>query len=58
VPEVLVAGRRFAVVRRRPSFDEMLALESTPDWLAAALPDRAEAEEGAEIAENAIGDAA
>lgn len=33
VPEVLVNGDSFAVVRARPSFDEMLALESVPDWL-------------------------
>ena len=33
VPEVLVNGDTFAVVRARPSFDEMLALESVPDWL-------------------------
>lgn len=36
VPEVLVNGDRFAVVRRRPDFDEMEALESLPDWLAGA----------------------
>lgn len=33
VPEVLVDGDRWAVVRRRPTLDEMLALESVPDWL-------------------------
>ena len=33
VAEVLVDGDRFAVVRRRPTFDEMVALEATPDWL-------------------------
>ncbi len=33
-PEVLVRGDRFAVVRRRPDYDEMLALERLPDWLA------------------------
>jgi diaminopimelate decarboxylase len=33
VPEVLVKGADFAVVRRRPSFDEMVALEQFPDWL-------------------------
>ena len=33
VPEVLVKGAEFAVVRRRPSFDEMVALEQFPDWL-------------------------
>jgi diaminopimelate decarboxylase len=33
VPEVLVDGGRFAVVRRRPSHEEMLALDSVPAWL-------------------------
>ena len=33
VPEVLVDGARFAVVRARPTYEEMLALESLPDWL-------------------------
>jgi diaminopimelate decarboxylase len=34
VPEVLVDGSRFAVIRARPSYDEMLALETVPDWRA------------------------
>jgi len=34
VPEVLVNGDKFAVIRRRPTFAEMTALESAPDWLA------------------------
>jgi diaminopimelate decarboxylase len=33
VPEVLVKGQEFAVVRARPTYDEMLALESLPDWM-------------------------
>lgn len=33
VPEVLVDGGRYAVVRRRPSYDEMLSQETIPDWL-------------------------
>ena len=33
VPEVLVSGGRFAVIRERPSFDAMLALDAVPDWL-------------------------
>jgi diaminopimelate decarboxylase len=33
VPEVMVSGGRFAVIRERPSFDAMLALDSVPDWL-------------------------
>jgi diaminopimelate decarboxylase len=35
VPEVLVDGGRFAVIRARPTYDEMLALDSVPDWLMA-----------------------
>ncbi|MEL7240652.1 MAG: diaminopimelate decarboxylase, partial [Planctomycetota bacterium] len=31
-PEVLVNGDRFAVIRRRPSYEEMTMLEQTPDW--------------------------
>jgi diaminopimelate decarboxylase len=33
VPEVMVDGDRYAVVRRRPDFEEMVALEKVPDWL-------------------------
>jgi len=33
VPEVLVSGDRFAVVRRRPSYDELLSLDIVPEWL-------------------------
>ncbi|MEO0399000.1 MAG: diaminopimelate decarboxylase [Pseudomonadota bacterium] len=33
VPEVLVNGDEYAVIRRRPSFEEMIALEATPEWL-------------------------
>ena len=34
VPEVLVDGKRFAIVRRRPRYEDMLALDTVPDWLA------------------------
>ncbi|MGH6956517.1 MAG: diaminopimelate decarboxylase [Caulobacteraceae bacterium] len=34
VPEVLVRGEAFAVVRPRPSYDAMLAREALPPWLA------------------------
>jgi diaminopimelate decarboxylase len=34
VPEVLVDGDRFAVIRARPSLEELLALDTVPDWLA------------------------
>ncbi len=33
VPEVLVDGHRFAIVRKRPTFEEMVALEAMPPWL-------------------------
>ena len=33
VPEVLVDGDRFAVVRARPSVEDIIALDSLPDWL-------------------------
>ncbi|MGE5476300.1 MAG: diaminopimelate decarboxylase [Bacteroidales bacterium] len=33
VPEVLVNGDRFAVVRARPTYEDMLALQSLPEWL-------------------------
>jgi diaminopimelate decarboxylase len=34
VPEVLVKGSSFAVVRPRPSYDELIGLDRLPDWLA------------------------
>jgi diaminopimelate decarboxylase len=33
VPEVLVDGDRYEIVRRRPSFEEMVGLEKVPEWL-------------------------
>ncbi|KCZ50298.1 diaminopimelate decarboxylase [Hyphomonas pacifica] len=33
VPEVLVNGASFDIIRRRPDFEEMIALEKVPDWL-------------------------
>jgi diaminopimelate decarboxylase len=35
VPEVLVRGDKFAVVRRRWEVADQLALESLPDWIGA-----------------------
>ena len=32
VPEVMVRGSAFAVVRARPDFDDIFALESVPQW--------------------------
>ena len=34
VPEVLVRGGEFAVVRDRPSYQDLLAQDSVPEWLA------------------------
>ncbi len=33
IPEVLVDGDQFAVVRARPTFDEMLSRDTIPGWL-------------------------
>ncbi|VDC23274.1 diaminopimelate decarboxylase [Pseudogemmobacter humi] len=33
VPEVLVNGHQFAVIRERPTFDEILARDKLPEWL-------------------------
>ncbi len=33
VPEVLVSGDRFHVVRPRPTYDDLIRLDSIPDWL-------------------------
>lgn len=33
VPEVLVRGDQFAVIRPRPSYDEILGRDTVPDWL-------------------------
>lgn len=33
VPEVLVDGDRFAIIRQRPSLEEILARDLVPDWL-------------------------
>jgi len=38
VPEVLVAGNRFDVVRARQSYDDMLSLDTIPAWLAEVGP--------------------
>ena len=33
VPEVLVNGDKFHVIRPRPTYEQLLALDSIPDWL-------------------------
>jgi diaminopimelate decarboxylase len=42
VPEVLVAGGRFAIIRARPSYDALLSLDTIPQWLCDPAPDKAE----------------
>ncbi|RFB05239.1 diaminopimelate decarboxylase [Parvularcula marina] len=32
-PEVLVDGERFAIIRKRPSYEDMLSGEAVPSWL-------------------------
>jgi diaminopimelate decarboxylase len=34
IPEVLVNGDRFAVIRPRPTYDELIGLDKLPPWLA------------------------
>jgi diaminopimelate decarboxylase len=33
VPEVLINGDRWAVIRSRPSIEQLIALDAVPDWL-------------------------
>jgi diaminopimelate decarboxylase len=33
IPEVLVKGDQFAVIRPRPTFDEMINRDTIPEWL-------------------------
>ncbi|WP_363350299.1 diaminopimelate decarboxylase [Methylocystis echinoides] len=33
IPEVLVDGDRFAIIRPRPSVEELIALDRAPDWI-------------------------
>jgi diaminopimelate decarboxylase len=37
VPEVLVDGTRWAVIRQRQSYDELIGLDQVPDWLGAGV---------------------
>jgi diaminopimelate decarboxylase len=46
VPEVLVSGDRFAVIRARPSYDALLALDTIPAWLS-DLPEEPARKRGA-----------
>jgi diaminopimelate decarboxylase len=40
VPEVMVRGRDFTPVRRRPTYEETMALDRLPDWMEEAAPDK------------------
>ncbi len=33
IPEVLVDGNKFAIIRKRQTIDEIIAMDSVPDWL-------------------------
>ena len=33
IPEVLVHGDQFAVIRRRPDYEEMINRDTIPEWL-------------------------
>ena len=33
IPEVLVNGDQFAVIRARPTYEEMIARDTIPEWL-------------------------
>jgi diaminopimelate decarboxylase len=33
IPETLVDGARWAIIRPRPSLDELIALDRVPEWL-------------------------
>jgi len=33
VPEVLVDGDRFHVIRPRQSYDDLIGMDSVPEWL-------------------------
>lgn len=44
VPEVMVSGDQFAVIRRRPSYEEMLARDSLPTWMRDCESERPEDE--------------
>ena len=40
VPEVMVRGRDFTPVRRRPTYEETMALDRLPSWMEAAAPNK------------------
>jgi diaminopimelate decarboxylase len=42
VPEVLVSGNRFGVIRARPGYDALLSLDTIPQWLSVEQSDAPE----------------
>ncbi len=52
-PEVMVDGDKYAVVRARPSYDDMLAMEHVPAWLTRGGAEDSATEEAAKGAETA-----
>jgi diaminopimelate decarboxylase len=57
-PEVMVDGDKYAVVRARPSYDDMLAMEHVPAWLTRGGAESSTTEEAAKGAETATRGAA
>jgi len=49
VPEVLVSGERFDIIRARPSYDALLSLDTIPEWLSGGLPGAAGEPRGSEV---------
>ena len=39
VPEVLVSDHRFDIIRARPTYDDMLSLDTVPAWLSGVAPE-------------------
>jgi diaminopimelate decarboxylase len=39
IPEVMVHGEHFAVVRARPDYDALIGADTLPDWLAGTALD-------------------
>jgi diaminopimelate decarboxylase len=40
IPEVLVFDHRFDIIRARPTYDDMLSLDTIPTWLSEVVPER------------------
>ena len=35
IPEVMVQGDQYAVIRPRPNYDTLIGMDTVPDWIAA-----------------------